>query len=531
MSFAMSSSPHKRPISARLKRCNSLRILLGILVILMLVVLFMEISFVSSDIELEKYREISRAIALAAETSINSSFTIADKFYPDEILSIDWSKHIKKSDIVHQAALYQACLRHKTSVILPSYGRSEKNETWNLMQLVNQTDPERFQKLQQCPDIDIFVPEGLRNFGYCEDAAAYAKFLEARMLPYWALDPNKSSSESTYHDSCQNTPVIFFNHYSEGLLDLPNWPANKPVYLMPNIEMFELESEHYWRADVILCKTALCYRYLNKWYEQAGNPRGTRVLYTRHTTSNLAMVYKSQLNSSATGISLNKDFANVKFLHTVGSSTSKGTMQVLGCWLNRPELPRLDLYISQSIYDDYKKRKFVRLIRKRRNIHLHTGVMEPAAFGQLIANSAYFMCPSQHEGYGHYINQARSSRALIITTDVAPMNELITPTSGILIPVKKVALDDQFLGGISMKKHALRGVQGFYADFHAATLCSAVSRLLNTTIEERMKRADKALQQYYFDTVFFAHSMQSLRAIARYYKLHNHLRYDDLNGI
>lgn len=347
------------------------------------------------------------------------------------------------------------------------------------------------------------------------------------MLPYWALDPTRASGVSiTYHDLCPNTPVIFFNHYSDGLLDLPNWPASKPVYLMPNIEMFELESEHFWRADVILCKTALCVDYLNKWHKQEGNPRGTKVLYTRHATSNLALVSKSQLNADGKAAGREKDFANVSFVHTAGSSTSKGTRQMLGCWLSRPDLPRLDVYVSQSIYDDFKRRRYLRWINNSSNIFLHTGQMEPAAFGQLISKSAYFMCPSLHEGYGHYINQARSSRALIVTTDIAPMNELITPTSGALISVRKTALEDQFLGGTSMKKHALRGVEGYYAVFQPVALCDTVTTLLNTTMEERVKRADKALQQYYFDTVFFAHSMKNLRAIVQTHHLHNLLRHD-----
>jgi hypothetical protein len=42
----------------------------------------------------------------------------------------------------------------------------------------------------------------------------------------------------------------------------------------------------------------------------------------------------------------------------------------------------------------------------------------------------------------------------------------------------------------------------------------------NTTPEERSTRADRALQQYYFDTVFFAQKMLELRDFAR---AHSHL--------
>jgi len=38
-----------------------------------------------------------------------------------------------------------------------------------------------------------------------------------------------------------------------------------------------------------------------------------------------------------------------------------------------------------------------------------------------------------------------------------------------------------------------------------------VRTLDNTTPEERAQRADKARQQYYFDTIFFAQKMEELR--------------------
>ncbi|CEG35360.1 Glycosyl transferase, family 1 [Plasmopara halstedii] len=507
---------------------KSLHGMLGVLLTLVFGILAFEIIFLSMDGNSVKGPDITQVITAVTKTSLNTSLKGSDAFYPDIIFHTDWSKYIKESDILHQAALHQACVQYSTSVIPWTYGLAKENENWNRMQLINESDPEWLHKLRKCPDIDIFLPQGLRNFGYCEDAAAYAKFLESRMLPYWALDPRRINNNSiTYHDLCPHTPVIFFNHYSDGLLDLPDWPASKPVYVMPNIEMYELESENYWRADVVLCKTALCAKYLKKWYKQEGNRRGTKVFYSRHTTSNVALVAKRRLLLSENETRSEKNFSNVSFVHTVGSSASKGTTQVLDCWLSQSFLPRLDVYISQDYYNDGYKAKYEQRIKKSSNIFIHTGRLEPATFGQLLTEAAYYMCPSRHEGYGHYINQARSSRALIVTTDVAPMNELITSTSGVLFKAKKKPLQSQFLSGISNKKHALRGVEGYYADFTSSDVCKAMAKVLNTTIDQRIERADKALQQYYFDTVFFAHKMKELRMIARShssYSSHNQLR-------
>ncbi|KAG3092347.1 hypothetical protein PI125_g17157 [Phytophthora idaei] len=400
-----------------------------------------------------------------------------------------------------------------------TFGQSRQNNT---DEIVYWDDPQLSEKLRRCPDVDVLIPGGIRSYGYCEDAAAYTKFLESRMLPRWVLEvkfQDEARNRSVgYHDLCPNTPTIFFNHYWEGLVDAPDWPVTKPLYLMPNIEMYELNHKHYWRADVILCKTAVCARYLRKWFHQEGNPRATRVIYTRHTTSNLALTLQSQMSPSE------KDFSDVKFLHTAGTSIQKGTRQVLDCWLSRPDFPPLDIYMGQGLYNGAFNKYHYR-VGNSTNIRVHTGGLSSEEFGRIITQGRYFLCPSYMEGYGHYINQARSFRAFIFTTDVAPMNELIISSSGALIRARAGAYCEQFLGGKSTKDHALRDVPGLAASFDSGAVCNAVQSVLdNTTPEERARRADKALQQYYYDTVFFAQSMQELRDYARARSHTGHLR-------
>lgn len=126
----------------------------------------------------------------------------------------------------------------------------------------------------------------------------------------------KTGEKLTYHDLCPKTPLIFMNHFWDGVPDSPSWPASKPMYLMPNVEMYELVAEHYWRADVVLCKTAICARRVRMWYQQKGNPRHTRVIYTRHTTSDAALYAKHQLGAKADAHA--KNFSNVHFVHTAG---------------------------------------------------------------------------------------------------------------------------------------------------------------------------------------------------------------------
>ena len=63
---------------------------------------------------------------------------------------------------------------------------------------------------------------------------------------------------------------------------------------------------------------------------------------------------------------------------------------------------------------------------------------------KIIEKAGCFLCPSSIEGYGHYINEAKSCKSIVVTTDFAPMNEFIDSyilSQGILI--KHQLIDSQ----------------------------------------------------------------------------------------
>ncbi|GLE06531.1 hypothetical protein PINS_up015857 [Pythium insidiosum] len=394
--------------------------------------------------------------------------------YPEELFDTDWSAKVPDSEIMHLSVLHHSCMKYRESVIPWNYGIDGKEEL-----LINQTDPNLMAKLRQCPDVDVFIPTGLRGHGYCEDALAYTKYLKSRMITTWVLEAKfvdeKTQKQLTYHDLCPDTPVIVFNHYWTNIRDDPNWPKRKKIFMMPNIEMHELGHQEYWHADVILCKTAICAR--------------------------------TSLET--------KNFKDTKFVHTVGGSTEKGTARLLDCWLSRPDLPPLYVYIGTNLYNNVFKKRYGRAIASSENIHLHADHLDVASFSQLYTNSSFFVCPSLQEGYGHYINQARAAGAFVITPDVPPMNELITPSTGELVKARRNAPRGQFLGGNSDKPFALRDVPGFFASFTGADVCAAVDEVLFLGPAQRRTRAERARRLYFYDLVFFKMRMEELRAYAR----------------
>jgi hypothetical protein len=67
------------------------------------------------------------------------------------------------------------------------------------------------------------------------------------------------------------------------------------------------------------------------------------------------------------------------------------------------------------------------------NIRAYPKSLSAAEF-KALQNSAHFhLCCSEAEGFGHYIMESMSCRAVTFTTNAPPMNELIQPERGILV--------------------------------------------------------------------------------------------------
>ncbi|KAJ8525205.1 hypothetical protein ON010_g15910 [Phytophthora cinnamomi] len=425
---------------------------------------------------------------------------------------------------LHLSLLHEACVANVDAVVswqfgAPQGGHQRENATAdNSYELIDRNDSKALEKLRHCPDVDIFLPTGLRGNGYCEDAVAYAKYLKSRLLPMWVVETKFYDAELgrdvDYYDLCPKTPMIFFNHYWDGVPESPRWPKDKPLYLMPNIEMIELTPSHYWGVDAVLCKTRVCYDRVTRWYAENGNPRNAKVFYTKHTSSDQAEFARRRLGSDSIAP---KDFSDVKFIHTAGTSVWKGTRELVDCWVMASGLPQLNVYIDDSAFNylfppSYKRK----LDRARSPIHIEHGMLEPQDFSKLTAESAFFMCPSRSEGYGHYINQARASGGVVITTDAHPMNELIASSEmGVLVPARYQHDPKMLLGGKFRGEHGLQDPDGLLVRYNSRGLCTAVRDFISsTTSEQRAAMGARARQQYHEDTKYFARSMRELREFA-----------------
>jgi glycosyltransferase involved in cell wall biosynthesis len=118
-----------------------------------------------------------------------------------------------------------------------------------------------------------------------------------------------------------------------------------------------------------------------------------------------------------------------RFLHLAGRSPLKGTARLRALWLRHPEWPPLT--IVQDPESDGAGAADA--ADGAVNLTLHRGYLGDAALRTLQNAHRFHLCTSEAEGWGHYIAEAMSVGAVTITSDAAPMNELVSAERGVLV--------------------------------------------------------------------------------------------------
>jgi glycosyltransferase involved in cell wall biosynthesis len=126
------------------------------------------------------------------------------------------------------------------------------------------------------------------------------------------------------------------------------------------------------------------------------------------------------------------------FFHLAGRSRNKGTQRLLELWRKHPEWPQLTVVQSPR-----EAKPFETPVA---NISHRIDYIDDAELRRLQNASWFHVCSSETEGFGHYLVEAMSVGAVTLTTAAPPMDELVTPDRGILVPYSKVGT--QFLANV-----------------------------------------------------------------------------------
>ena len=118
-----------------------------------------------------------------------------------------------------------------------------------------------------------------------------------------------------------------------------------------------------------------------------------------------------------------------RFFHLAGKSTMKGTDRLLRLWAQRPDWPTLTVIGHGDAHAPEISAA---------NIDRRDGYLSEDELLEQQNACMFHVCPSLSEGWGHYIVEALSVGAVVLTVAAPPMNELVTAERGLLAPYERV---------------------------------------------------------------------------------------------
>jgi len=249
---------------------------------------------------------------------------------------------------------------------------------------------------------------------------------------------------------------FFIEHIHQGLLTYGNMNI-----FVPNIEFINGNDINLLSSiNMIVAKTEQSYNVLTKM----------------HPTIDIEYWGWTSLDRCENESNRNYN----EFLHVKGCSRFKNTQLLINLWLKHPEWPLLNV----MNYGDVRQNGYVELnvpyVKVVSNIRLFQRDVSEAELSRIMNRCGVHVCPSEQEGFGHYINEGRSCKAIIITTDTKPMNELVDDTNGVLINVQEL-------------KNVNYGVN---ATINESELESSIQKILQMSKKEKCKKSEQSRNKY-----------------------------------
>lgn len=310
-------------------------------------------------------------------------------------------------------------------------------------------------------EITINIVTHNNQYGLSNDASLLVKTLQevskvsgnftfqVRPVSYFAMD-------------CGTADVNIF-------LEVPNpnlIHQAKVNVLVPNNEWFYRHWQPYLNLfDCIWCKSESSYQEFKKMCPQV------EVCLLGWSSIDRLKEVKS------------KDFS--RFLHVAGRSELKGTQRLLNYW--EQDWPNLTVV--------YNSQHNTNLIEKNQsNISYLRERLSDDRLRELMNISGVHICPSEAEGFGHYLNEARSCQSIVVTTATDPMKQFAATSTHLLSISETTELAHTFA-----KKHL----------FCKNSLKTCINTLQETSTNQFTEWGKEQRQRYLADKKTFRKQLQT----------------------
>lgn len=295
---------------------------------------------------------------------------------------------------------------------------------------------------------------------------------------------------------------IFIEHISPDVIK--HIPSNFNIYI-PNVEMLvNWDVEYIKHMNYIFCKNKFSYDFFSNMNIDS------KLIYTKFTS---VCQYKDT----------KKDYNLVG--HFAGKSFLKNTYHVIKYWIenncftdinsdlklivtkkflfNFPLEIKLQKYIETLDFkkiDTFYKRNVKGLNYKNVYIFTHLEQEDLDYFADKVGIT---LCPSMIEGYGHYINEARCRKSVIVTLDKQPMNEMTDNKLQLIRSNKNLPLTDVFNNKWLYKNS---NIQAHLIDKNS--YIKTLTDLFKLPENELIKLGDVNKQQYDEDKEYFINEIE-----------------------
>ena len=222
---------------------------------------------------------------------------------------------------------------------------------------------------------------------------------------------------------------------------------------------------------------------------ECGDAGGVRVVHTKHSSRDIRAL-ASSLGDGRDGDDRRRfDVA----IHAAGKSPYKNTPAVVKAWRRHPEWPTLHIVA---------RRRALGLVDAAGphppNVRMHIGRLSQDEMTRLMATAGLHVCPSGAEGWGHYINEARSAGAVIMVTNGQPMNELLNGDDDSIFV--QPASSRRVMEFAPADMYRLPGVAWYEVNAHGIE--EAMERFLSMGDSEARAMGDAARRRYEEDDAF-----------------------------